>query len=991
MRIIGRGGMGMVWLARDEELGEEIALKFLPEAVLLDATSREELKRETRRSRKLAHPNIVKVYDFVSDGLAAAISMEFVDGDTLSGWRARQKEMFFEVREIEPWIKQMLDALIYAHEDAKIVHRDLKPANVMVNVSGRVKVTDFGIASSISETVNRVTIQRGSSGTLAYMSPQQMMGEAPSVRDDIYAFGATIYELLTGKPPFYRGDMLAQLQGVVPCSMAQRRGEFGIDGEPIPDEWEQTVAACLAKDRAQRPQSFPEVAERLGLGAAPGTTPAPRPPPPTAGYFPSLPPPPEPSGKGWLIGVGVAVAVLILGGLGYYFGVSTAPKPASANPNSAPTIVSTPSAAPPQGQPGGNTPNVAENNAAAPNPLLIDPYTLKFNYVDGVSMKLQPKGYHKGPGSNPVQITDNPNDVFLDTPVYFDQHTGKTVHYSVESAQPLAKLLYTGKYFKIFVIEVLDPSGQIVARAGPYSYNEANPKPTTIELPLPMLKKFDVVIHNNEPDWLLIENIRFEGPGAVPTPAQSASVSPGAQPTAAATQNAATGTVPEQPEVPVASPPTTNYATPCTVTTLAGSAGYAGTIDGAGNMARFNGLNGLALDGSGNLYVADMNNNTIRKVTPDGVVSTLAGLAANPGSSDGTGIAARFNKPATMVLDGSGNIYVADSGNNTIRKITPGGVVSTLAGSADNKGCIDGIGGAARFNNPFGLAMDSSGTLYVSEWGNDTIRKITPDGTVLTVAGSPGHKGSSDGTGSAARFNTPVGVAVDNRGTLYVADTFNQTIRKITPDGVVSTLAGSAGQVGSMDGMGSAARFNRPCRPVLDSSGNLYVAEFLNCTVRKVTPGGVVTTLAGSAGVEGCNDGAGSAARFKNPCGLASDSSGNLYLADSGNNTIRKITFGGAAPTTPIAPSETPTGAAPATTTNSPAPSPVACTIILVAPLEAYGPDGELTDVSQSVIGQSYQCLRVENGKAVLRDQSGQIFKIRADAVSQTPAQPAAP
>jgi serine/threonine protein kinase len=323
-RIVGRGGMGLVWLARDEELGEDIALKFLPEVVRLDATSLEELKRETRRSRKLAHANIVKVYDFVSDGSSAAISMEFVDGDSLSGLRARQPHLCFEVREIEDWIRQLLNALVYAHEGARIVHRDLKPANVMVDREGQVKVTDFGISSSISESVSRVTVQRGTSGTLAYMSPQQAMGAMPSAQDDIYSLGAMLYELLTSKPPFTSSSsvaMLAQLREVVPPPMMHRRAELGIEGEPIPEAWEQTIAACLAKEAGQRPQTMAEVAEWLGLRPAMVTTAVPVTPPPTTKTIP-LPEPPSPkrTGKGGLIAALVALA-LLLGGIGYYFGI----------------------------------------------------------------------------------------------------------------------------------------------------------------------------------------------------------------------------------------------------------------------------------------------------------------------------------------------------------------------------------------------------------------------------------------------------------------------------------------------------------------------------------------------------------------------------------------------------------------------------------------------------------------------------------------------
>ena len=307
----------------------------------------------------------------------------------------------------------------------------------------------------------------------------------------------------------------------------------------------------------------------------------------------------------------------------------------------------------------------------------------------------------------------------------------------------------------------------------------------------------------------------------------------------------------------------------------------------------FNRPNGVAIDSAGNVYVADTANHTIRKITPAGVVSTLAGLAGSFGSADGTGSAARFNFPDGVAVDAAGNVYVADSSNNTIRKITPAGVVSTLAGLAGIGGSADGTGSAARFSQPVGVAVDAAGNVYVTDFSNNTIRKITPAGVVSTLAGSASSRGSADGTGSAARFFQPAGVAVDAAGNVYVADTFNHTIRKITPAGVVSTLAGLAGSFGSADGTGSAARFNQPTGVAVDAAGNVYVADRSNHTIRKITSAGVVSTLAGLALDPGSTDGIGSAARFNRPEGVAVDAAGNVYVADTFNNTIRKITLAG--------------------------------------------------------------------------------------------------
>jgi len=351
-RILGRGGMGVVWLARDEELDRDIALKFLPEVVALDAEAVADLKRETRRNLDLTHPHIVRIHDFVSDKRTAAIAMEYVKGATLAALKLERPGRVFTVGELRPWVDQFLEALHYAHTKAKVVHRDLKPANLMVTDGGDLKITDFGIATSITDSVSRVSKQAGSSGTPVYMSPQQMMGEKAAVTDDLYAVGATLYELLTSKPPFYSGNVLLQVQNKEAPAMAARRAELGVEAEPVPPEWEQAIAACLAKDPGARPQSAGEVAERLGLGGPQkgaksaktetreqktedkvesGLRAGSERVPASAGSRSTSKAP---------LYAGLAAAVLALGGLGWYFGIhAPEQKPlAETGPKAVPTV-----------------------------------------------------------------------------------------------------------------------------------------------------------------------------------------------------------------------------------------------------------------------------------------------------------------------------------------------------------------------------------------------------------------------------------------------------------------------------------------------------------------------------------------------------------------------------------------------------------------------------------------------------------------------------
>lgn len=268
------------------------------------------------------------------------------------------------------------------------------------------------------------------------------------------------------------------------------------------------------------------------------------------------------------------------------------------------------------------------------------------------------------------------------------------------------------------------------------------------------------------------------------------------------------------------------------------------------------------------------------------VVTTLAGSAGVTGSTNESGTNASFSYPFGVAVDSSGNVYVADTNNDLIREITSGGIVTTFAGSAGVTGSTNATGTAASFNQPVGIAVDSSGNVYVGDSHSFLIRKVTSGGVVTTLAGS-GSSGSANATGTAASFDNPFGVAVDSSGNVYVADNWNNLIRKITPGGVVTTLAGS-GSPGSANRTGTAASFKTPNGIAVDSSGNVYVADFGNNLIREITSGGVVTTLAGSGSLGSANA-TGTAASFNGPAGIAVDASGHVYVGDSGNDLVREI------------------------------------------------------------------------------------------------------
>ena len=345
-----------------------------------------------------------------------------------------------------------------------------------------------------------------------------------------------------------------------------------------------------------------------------------------------------------------------------------------------------------------------------------------------------------------------------------------------------------------------------------------------------------------------------------------------------------------------------NLAPYLPISTLAGIPGANGSIDGSNGATLFNSPVGVAVDASTNVYVADLHNHVIRKLTLSGtnwVSSTIAGLAGVAGSADGSYTNARFNGPYGISVDNSGKVYVADTGNSTIRLLTQSGgvwTVSTIAGLAGSSGFTDGNNSAARFRFPMGLVVDSSGNIYVADQGNSIIREMTPSGanwSVNTIAGLAGNAGSADGNNNNARFSNPSGIALDAGGNLYVADKLSCTIRKLVLSGgnwVVSTIAGQASRSGSVDGIGSTARFSNPTGIAVDSGGNLYVADEGNNTIRILSPAGTnwtVFTAAGLAGSSGNVDGFGTAVRFNGPYGIAVDIYTNVYVADSVNNTIR--------------------------------------------------------------------------------------------------------
>jgi len=316
------------------------------------------------------------------------------------------------------------------------------------------------------------------------------------------------------------------------------------------------------------------------------------------------------------------------------------------------------------------------------------------------------------------------------------------------------------------------------------------------------------------------------------------------------------------------------------VTTLAG-ADTPGSADGLGENAQFSQPRGIAVGPDGVLYVTDSSNHVIRKITPDGEVTTFAGGVQ--GTSDGTGVQAEFDFPIGIVVDSQGNLFVTDNFSDRIRKITPSAEVSTFAGGI--AGFTDGAGINAQFRAPQGITIDAQDNLYIADRNNHSIRKITPSGEVTTIAG--GTEGFEDGLGANAQFKSPTGIARDDEGVLYIVDKNNHSIRKIMPNGEVSTIAGD-GTFGLVNGIGTDAQFGLPRDIIIDRQGDLLVTDTDNSVIRKITPDGEVSTFLGTT--EGFTDGTPENVQFNFPTGIVLDTENNIFITDRNNNRIRKIT-----------------------------------------------------------------------------------------------------
>lgn len=597
---------------------------------------------------------------------------------------------------------------------AGLIHRDIKAANVMVDRSGRVVLMDFGIARSLRGTQH--TQANMVLGTPETMAPEQVLSQPVGPAADIYSLGVLTYQLLTGRLPF-QGDTLAVLHAHA--------------YEPPPPLWDlrpdlpDTVYAVVQEAMAKDPSLRPAYARAFAAGLA-GTT---------------VPPP-----------------------------ISTAsPPPADTTPR------------PPSGSTaaGGSGALPAIGAAGPPSSGMV---------VSSGADRTTSNGYLVTTASDPHE-----------RPAPKPQHRG-----------PLRLAL--AAFAAVVLLAVAAGVGVLARRGSGAGGTAAAPAAASAPVPPETPTTFTATT--------------YAGSGTAGFADGPAATAEFNDPYGVAVDGADNVYVADFGNNRIR-----KISPQGVVSTVAGT-GEPGFADGPGASARLNQPTGVAVDPGGVIYFADRANNRIRKISPQGVVSTIAGTG-DAGFADGAGATAQFNSPGGVAVDRTGNIYVADFGNHRIRKISQQGTVSTLAGSGV-PGFADGPAASAQFNSPAGIALDRAGNLYVADFGNDRIRKISPTGVVSTAAGS-GDPGFADGPGAAAQLKAPFAVAVDAAENVYVTDRGNERIRIITPAGDIRTIAGN-GTPGYLDGPGSAALFNGSIGVAAEPDGALFVADRGNERIRKLTP-----------------------------------------------------------------------------------------------------------------------------------------------------------
>ena len=688
LRLLGAGGMGLVLLARDPTNGREVAVKLIKPELATDQQVVRRFVKEAGHLQRLRHEQVMPVLEVSDRPQGPYFVMPYFEQGSLA--RLIQPGCPLDNDLALEIAQQLCVGLQFAHRRG-IIHRDLKPANVMWSANGKACLADFGLARTVFNDSVVDVESLNAEGTGPYMSPGVAAGNAEDTRCDIYAFGALLYEMLTGQPP-YQGrstrEVRSQILAGPPLSIRERNPQASPDLTTVAE-------GAMGRELRDRYADMADVAadlQRVKEGKTPNG--------PRAGK-PQVSSParprPEKVGLMLLLGFFTLAAVFMIRGPGSKSVGEKTPliPPSTTNPVSVTTTTSAP-------------------------PTLVTKATASPAAETNHEPPIKPAVTNQIPGAAPTtNLVGNVPELQM------------PVGLAVDAAG------------KVYVVDSEDSTIRKVSGEG-------------------------------------IQHILAGFPGSRGMTNGLGGISRFINPRGVAADGAGNLFVTDSFTVRKITPDGL-------VTTLAGITGYPGTNDGPGLQAQFSLPSGIAVDARGNVYVADRY--TLRKITPGGEVSTIAGSGGHAGSLDGPALAARFSdKEKGLAVDVAGNVYVADTFSNEIRKVSPDGMVSTVAGALDS-GSADGFAATARFFRPRSLAIDRSGNLIVADSGNNAIRKINPTGAVSLLAGRPGNPGRDDGPAGVALFDQPRGVAVDSEGNIYVADSGNKLVRKITPEGLVTTIA----------------------------------------------------------------------------------------------------------------------------------------------------------------------------------------------------------
>jgi serine/threonine protein kinase len=703
--LLGRGGMGEVYQARDSRLGRTVALKILPANVAGDQERMKRFVLEAKAASALSHPSVATIYDIGEKNGITFIAMEYVEGQTLEQRMNGRQMNAIEVRTVA---RQVAEALEAAHSKG-ITHRDIKPANLMITTRGEVKVLDFGLAKMSQQAAPGLsairTLPGVLMGTVEYMSPEQALGREVDHRTDIFSLGVVLYQMATGRSPFAAisvGETIDRILHSEPEPISRLN-------PAIPPELERVIRKCLEKERERRYQSARELLADLRerrLATASSR-----------------------SIRDFILRPKLVIAFGVIGLLAWLATLvlivaQRLEKPTGSESNHPSQTIAR--SAVPEVKPSQPAPTSSADDRA--------------NQSDRVAPTNESGPTDTNRSSAPAPAPDTTDRV--------KETQGKTIPAGIESVTP-------GGSIPTIVDTVYSPSA-------------------------------------------------------------------------------------------------------------------------------------IAVDAAGNIYIAETDGGRIFKVTTSGTILTIAGTGTPGFSGDGgPATAAQLNSPWGLAVDAAGNVYISDSGNRLIRRVTPSGVITTVAGNGGYGFGGDGDGGpatSAQLLYPRGLAVDSVGKLYISD--SIRLRKVSSDGVISTVtAGLP----SSPGNNAYSFW----GLAVTEAGDVYLADNNRSRVFKVRPNGAISSVAGNGTQGFNGDGgPATSAQLSRPVDVALDSAGNLYIADIGTPRVRKVTPDGVISTFAGG-GAGGVNADAGLAtSAWVVPYHLATNASGNIYVLQTPGNrqTVLKVT-----------------------------------------------------------------------------------------------------